>query len=153
MEIVFLLVGLLLLALGGAVLRSEVQARRGREAVSARIIGFSTGREKPISLEVLRNLGRRQRDSTDGASTYAAVVEYSDHQGQNRTFVDSFSSNPPTYHTGELVNVLYDQDSPREAQIDRGRANNWAAILLGSFGGLFAALGLFSARKLSRQSS
>jgi Protein of unknown function (DUF3592) len=89
----------------------------------------------------------RQNDSADDATTYAAVVEYSDHQGANHKFVDSFSSNPPSYRPGQTVNVLYNRENPLEAQIDRGRANYWLSILLGFAGVMFTLLGLSSSRK------
>ena len=94
----------------------------------------------------------RETDSSADSTTYAAIVEYIDHQGANRRFVDSFSSSPPSYHTGQKVNVLYNRENPLEAQIDRGRANYWLSILLGSIGGLFTLLGLFSSRKRLRGS-
>lgn len=51
-----------------------------------------------------------ERDSSDGDSTYAAVVEYSDRRGVNFKFVDSFSSSPPRYRAGDIVNVLYNRE-------------------------------------------
>jgi len=92
----------------------------------------------------------RPSDSNDDSTTYAAVVEYNDSRGENRRFVDSFSSSPPSYSTGEKVAVLYDRENPREAQIDRGRANYWLSILLGFFGLLFASLGVLSGKRRSR---
>jgi hypothetical protein len=90
----------------------------------------------------------RERDSSDGgSSTYAAVVEYRDDNGETRQFIDSFSSNPPVYHSGEDVSVLYNRDDPREVQIDRGRTNYWLTGLLGGLGGLFTLLGLISNRR------
>jgi uncharacterized protein DUF3592 len=88
----------------------------------------------------------KESDSTDD-STYAAVVEYKDDQGANHKFVDSFSSNPPSYRTGQAVNVLYNRENPLEAQIDRGRLNYWLSILLGFAGVLFTLLVLSSSRK------
>jgi len=85
-------------------------------------------------------------DSSD-SSTYAAVVEYVDHQGQRRKFKDSFSSNPPTYHRGQAVSVLYNPNNPTEAQMDRGRLNYWGTYLLGSLGALFILLAVVSAGK------
>jgi len=89
----------------------------------------------------------RQNNSSEDSTTYAAVVEYNDEQGTNHKFVDSFSSNPPSYRAGQTVTVLYNRDNPLEAQIDRGRANYWLTIVLGSVGVLFTFLGFFSSRK------
>jgi hypothetical protein len=89
----------------------------------------------------------RATDSNDDSTTYAAVVEYSDHRGEKRRLVDRFSSSPPSYRTGQVVTVLYNSENPLEAQIDRGRANYWLTILLGSLGVLFVCLGGFSSRR------
>src|SRR6266704_4436696 len=89
---------------------------------------------------------RPPSDSSD-STTYAAVVEYIDRQGQNHKLVDSFGSSPPSYHTGQIVSVLYNRENPGEAQIDRGRANYWLSFLLGFAGALFILLGAFSARR------
>jgi hypothetical protein len=90
------------------------------------------------------------RDSNDGSYTYAAVVEYRDQRGANFKFVDSFSSSPPSYHTGETVHVLFSRENPKEAQIDRGIANYWVTALFGGLGALFLLMGLHSARKRFR---
>lgn len=89
----------------------------------------------------------RERDSSDGDSTYSAVVEFSDRTGAIFKFVDSFSSSPPDYHTGQSVNVLYNRDTPAKAQIDRGLLNYWLTALLGIPGALFLLMGIHSTRK------
>ena len=89
-----------------------------------------------------------ETDSSDASTTYAPVVEYTDDQGQRHEFVDSWSSSPPSYRTGDEVQVLYNPRNPREAQIDRGRANYWVSILIGSAGALFTFLGALSFKKL-----
>jgi hypothetical protein len=86
----------------------------------------------------------------NGSNTYAAVVEYTDRQDQRRKFVDSFSSNPPSYQTGQRVGILYNRDNPGDAQIDRGPWIYWLTVLLGQLGALFTLLGVSSARKWSR---
>jgi hypothetical protein len=93
----------------------------------------------------------RENDSSDGQSTYSAVVEYSDDRGGSFKFVDSFSSSPPYYQTGETVHVLYDREDPKDAQIDRGLANYWLTALFVAFGGMFLLMGVNSARKRFRQ--
>jgi Protein of unknown function (DUF3592) len=95
----------------------------------------------------------RERESTDGDSTYSAVVEYRDPSGQSIQFVDSVSSSPPMYHSGQTVNVLYNRENPNEAQIDRGLGNFWVPALLGLGGALFLACGLYSARKRFQRST
>jgi hypothetical protein len=88
----------------------------------------------------------KQNDPADDSSlTYAAVVEYSDRRGQKHRFVDSFSSNPPSYRRGDSVRVLYNHENPDDARIDRGLVNFWLTGLCGSLGALFSLLGLWSA--------
>jgi hypothetical protein len=85
--------------------------------------------------------------STDGDSTWAPVIEFNDDASRQQRFVESIGSNPPGYHRGQVVTVLYNPQNPREARIDRGGANHWAAILLGSIGGFFLLLGVLSLRR------
>src|SRR5262245_28244947 len=92
----------------------------------------------------------KEVESTDGDSTWAPVLEFNDREGRRQRFVESVSSNPPGYHRGQVVNVLYNPENPSEARIDRGRANHWAAILLGSVGGLFLLLGIFTLKRRAR---
>jgi Protein of unknown function (DUF3592) len=92
----------------------------------------------------------RENNSGDGSPTYAAVVEYRNNRGQNFKFVDSFSSSPPTYHTGQIVDVLYNREDPREAQIDRGLLNHWVWALLSLLGVMFLMFGFHVARRRLR---
>jgi hypothetical protein len=94
----------------------------------------------------------RERDSSDGDNTYAAIVEYRDRRGTSFKFEDSFSSSPPYYQTGQSVNVLYSREDPNKAQIDRGLLNYWLPALLGILGVLFLLMALHSARKQFRWS-
>ena len=90
--------------------------------------------------------------SDGGSSTYAAVVEYTDRNGQKHRVVDSFSSSPPSYRRGQTVSILYNREKPGDARIDRGPWNFWLTVLCGSFGAMFSFLALRSARKgLRRQ--
>jgi len=57
--------------------------------------------------------------SSDGADTYAPVVEF-EHQGRKYTFKDSISSSPPSYRRGDAVGVLYALIVRADARIDRG---------------------------------
>jgi hypothetical protein len=86
--------------------------------------------------------------STSHSTTYAAVVEYTDVSGHKRQFTDSLSSSPPSYHSGDRVNVLYIRENAIQSQIDRGAfGNRWPSILCGVLGGLCSLLGLSILRK------
>lgn len=92
--------------------------------------------------EVVRLEESRSSDST----SYHPVVEFTDSTGNARSFRDSMGSNPPSYHRGEAVTVLYLAGAPEEsATIDRGLWNWLVPFLLGGFGALllFASFGLF----------
>jgi len=86
-----------------------------------------------------------ETDSSDSSPTYAPVVEYYDGSGRTHTFTDSFSSSPPSYHTGESVGVLYNRENPGEARIDRGWANYLLTIVFGCLGALFTSGGIYAA--------
>ena len=85
---------------------------------------------------------RLQEDSgSDGHSSYYPVVRY--RTGRNATveFKDSVGGNPSLRHPGDKVTVLYLEDDPRGAIIDRGPFWNWmipAILVLG--GGFILAL-------------
>jgi Protein of unknown function (DUF3592) len=78
--------------------------------------------------------------SSDGGTTYQPLVSYQDRDGRTVVFRDSTGTNPPLYHVGERVGVLYLPGEPSRAIIDRG-VWNWlpAAILYGLGAALLAA--------------
>ena len=81
-----------------------------------------------------------KRDS-DGSVTYKPVVAFMADNGVLVNFTSSFSSNPPSYHVGEKVEVLYAPDDPNDARI-RGFGSLWLApVILGGIGTVFAAIG------------
>ena len=54
-------------------------------------------------------------------STYYPVVQFATREGTAVQFRDGMGSNPPAYHEGDPVNVLYSRNLPeRTATIDRG---------------------------------
>lgn len=94
---------------------------------------------------------REVRDD-DGSSTYKPVVEFSA-QGNRRTFESSFSSRPPAYSVGEMVEVLYHAKDPADARIN-GFGSLWLGpIIVGSLGALFAAIagGIVLAGRMSER--
>lgn len=80
-----------------------------------------------------------KRDS-DG-STYKPVVRYQAPDGRVITYTASFSSNPPAYDVGEIVEVLYAPDDPQDVKI-KGFMSLWfLPTLLGGMGLIFAGIG------------
>ena len=80
-------------------------------------------------------------DSSDGV-TYSPVVEF-DVGGWPQRFKDSIGSDPPSYETGDTVQVLYDPSSPSKARIDRGIWNLAIPLLVGALGASLFLCGLW----------
>ncbi|MDG4862986.1 DUF3592 domain-containing protein [Streptomyces sp. T-3] len=88
----------------------------------------------------------RKQHGNDEPAAYP-VVEFTSADGIPRTFKSSFGSNPPSYEEGEQVEVLYDADSPEDAQIN-GFASLWLLpLLFGGIGVLIAGIGAVVARR------
>ena len=93
--------------------------------------------------------------SSDNSYTYAPVVHFIDNKGNLIEFTSSSSSNPPSYHINERVEVLYDPESPDYARIN-GFFSLWGGSFIpGLLGFIFFAVGggmiLFSGRKKRRK--
>lgn len=69
----------------------------------------------------------RSRSSDDGY-TYYAVVSFEGPSGKAVKFKDNVGSSHPLKKTGDMVDVLYNPDKPRDAMIDRGILNNVPAL-------------------------
>lgn len=100
MEILFLLVGLVFVAIGVAVVVGEVRARLGASEVSGEVIGFSTG-----------------KSGATGAGTYHTVAAYPGLDGRKRFVESSVGSSVPLAEVGDGVIVLAHPDTPEEAVI------------------------------------
>jgi len=92
----------------------------------------SSGRVTSLSASTTSNSG----------TTYHPVVSYRDSAGRTIVFRDSAGSNPPLYHVGEAVVVLYQSGDPPRAIIDRGVWNWLPAAVLYLLGGVLAAGGV-----------
>ena len=80
--------------------------------------------------------------TSNGGTTYHPVVSYRDSTGRTIVFRDSAGSNPPLYHAGDAVIVLYQPGDPPRAIIDRGVWNWLPAVVLYLLGGVLAAGGV-----------
>ena len=119
---VLLLAGLALVALGVGQSRALLRL----EATGARAQGMVTALSSS--------------SSGNGGVTYHPVVTFTDARGKAMTFRDSTGTNPPLYHVGQSVTVLYLPAEVRRAVIDRGAWNWLPSVLLYLLGGaLFAA--------------
>lgn len=87
--------------------------------------------------------------SSDGGVTYHPLVAYTDGLGRNVAFKDSTGTNPPMYHVGEAVTVLYLPGETGRAVIDRGVWNWLPSVILYLIGGGAFAGGLAGLRSRS----
>lgn len=78
---------------------------------------------------------------SDNSTTYKPVVSYTTKEGKQIEFTSSVSSNPPSYHEGETVEIFYDPADPYDADIN-GFASLWLApLILGILGTVFFLIG------------
>jgi hypothetical protein len=71
---------------------------------------------------------------------YQPVVRFR-HDGQWIEFNDSEASNPPAFHVGETVTVLYLESNPYDARIDSFISLWLAPMIFGGIGAILLALG------------
>ncbi len=88
--------------------------------------------------------------SSSGGYTYYAVVSYTDKNGKSIRFEDSIGSSNPIYKAGDQVQVLYLEDDPQGAIIDRGLMN-WGLSGGLALGSLFVLLGSLQSISLARR--
>ena len=67
----------------------------------------------------------REKTDNDG-TTYTPVVRFSTADGKEITYVESFSTSPPSYDVGESVEVLYLAEDANQARI-----KGWTSLYLG----------------------
>jgi hypothetical protein len=66
-----------------------------------------------------------EASTSDGSTTYSPVIDYVV-EDETYRFRSGSSSNPPAYHVGQRVEMLYDLTDPHKAQIN----NFWELWLL-----------------------
>ena len=89
--------------------------------------------------------------SSNGGVTYYPLVTYTDGEGRKVDFKDSTGTNPPVYHVGEAVTVLYLPGEAGRAVIDRGVWNWLPSVILYLIGGGAFAGGLAGLRSRSEE--
>ena len=98
MEIIFLLVGLLFIAVGAIITLFEVRARHGTTPLLARVIGFSTG-----------------RSNTPNSPSFHSVAHYVGPNGRDYYLESAAGSSAPLYAVGDSVTVLVNPAQPEKA--------------------------------------
>ncbi len=81
-----------------------------------------------------------QRSGSDNSISYRPVVRYQN-GAQQIVFSGSVASNPPAYHVGETVNVLYLEWDPYNARIESFSSLWFVPTLLAVMGAIFFAIG------------
>jgi len=85
--------------------------------------------------------------SSNSSSTYYPVVRFADGTGAEHQFKGHTGSNPPSYHVGEDVTVLYlAEDAEHSAIIDSGWMNWLPSLICGGIGLLLLWGGLAARR-------
>lgn len=81
------------------------------------------------------------RSRSSDSTTYRPVVEFKTQNDRVVEFTSSTGSNPPSYSQGDVVEVLYQEDSPHEAKIN-GFFSLWGGTaILGGLGSVFFIIG------------
>jgi len=73
---------------------------------------------------------------------YRAIVTFSDGNERIVTLADQIAFNPPSFRVGQKVRILYEQQNPQHAMIDRGWRNFIIPAICLVFGGLTVLGGL-----------
>jgi hypothetical protein len=81
-----------------------------------------------------------QPKRSDNSTTYSPVVHFK-HGTEVIEFTSSTSSNPPGYHVGETVPVLYLDSDPYNAKLDFFFSLWGGAVILGGIGTVFLLIG------------
>jgi hypothetical protein len=99
MQIVFLLTGLALFAVGAALAFAELKARAGALEVAAELVGYST------------------RSGASGGSYFHAVARYAGLDGEPRYLEASVGSSSPLGRVGDRLTVFVQPEDPDAAAI------------------------------------
>jgi hypothetical protein len=92
----------------------------------------------------------RVRDSDSGSYMFAPLVRFQTAEGRTVEFQSMVQTNPPAYHAGESVTVLYDPAKPGSAAIS-GWFSIWAVPLILGIVGVFLAVFGFGAAAIGRR--
>lgn len=100
-----------------------------------------TAQGRVIDLHVSRSTRRDSNNNSRESITYYPIVEFTDRNGQSISFQSNTGSYPASYDRGDLVEVLYLPNKPRDASINSFGSLWLATIFLSSFGVIFFAIG------------
>jgi hypothetical protein len=79
--------------------------------------------------------------SSEGGTTYKAVVQFQTADGRSITWTETMASNPPAGQIGEQTPIKYDPANPNKARIAKRFRLWFLSGLLGLLGLLFLGIG------------
>lgn len=79
--------------------------------------------------------------SSNSSTTYAPVIKFVASDDKEYKFVSSVSSNPPSYDVGEVVEILYRESNPNDAQVNGSFSLHFGGLMLGILGSVFLSIG------------
>jgi hypothetical protein len=121
---ILVLVGIGVLALGVYLARTVTRLESAGQRTHGTVVGL-------------------ELESTVRSSSYYPVVRFATPEGATVQFRDSAGSNPPAYHEGDVVVVLYLRGSPEQsAIIDKGWWNWLPPVALCVFGAILTSVAL-----------
>ena len=80
--------------------------------------------------------------SSEGGGGYSPVYQFRTIDGQTIEVADGLSSNPPMFHEGQIIDVLYDPANPQKARIKKWMSLYFVSALLGGMGLVFGGIGV-----------
>lgn len=87
--------------------------------------------------------GYSQPGENTTGTTYAPVLAFRTHGGEDVEAVSWMSQSPPTERVGQAVAVLYDPNDPSSAIVDKpGAGGGFVSVAVAAFGVLGLAVGL-----------
>ncbi len=100
----------------------------------------------PAEGTVVRLIRSEPTGSTTSGSevdspTYRPVVAFDTQAGKAIKFTSSTGSNPPSYSVGEVVEILYQENSPEQAKINSFFSLWGLSTILGGMGSVFFLVG------------
>lgn len=81
---------------------------------------------------------QQQTDKDNGSVSYAPTFRFQDAGGVEHTVSSGFFQSPPDFHVGDIVEVLYLKDAPKQARIN----SYWQVWGLPSLAGIMGILTL-----------
>lgn len=128
LPVLFLLLGMGLLAGAGYAAWREMEFRRGAVETDGQVV------------EMLTRLSR-DRDRGTTSYTYVPVFVFTLPDGTKRRVQGGVSSNPPCCTVGETIRIRYRPEAPERAQMTGFMESWFVATLLGGIGLVFVLVG------------